>query len=87
VKDPYPSAQIGAPDRVPASPGHGKRRTPDIGGGKEADEFHRGIERITPSQVVDTIRALDGPDVDAIVQVGTHCEAPRTGQGVRPLIW
>ena len=36
-----------------------------------------GIAQIRPKEVVETIRALDAPDVDAIVQVGTNLSAVR----------
>ncbi len=36
-----------------------------------------GIAQITEARVRDTIRELDGPDVDAIVQVGTNLSAVR----------
>ena len=36
-----------------------------------------GIAQIPPQTVVETIRALDGPDVDAIVQVGTNLSCIR----------
>ena len=34
-----------------------------------------GIAQIRPERVIETLRSLDGPDVDAIVQVGTTCPA------------
>ena len=37
-----------------------------------------GIAQIPEKTVVETIQALDGPDVDAIVQVGTNLSCIRT---------
>jgi maleate isomerase len=45
-----------------------------------------GIAQIRPERVIDTIRSLDGADVDAIVQVGTNLSCMRIAAAAELLL-
>jgi maleate isomerase len=45
-----------------------------------------GIAQIRPERVIDTIRGLDGADVDAIVQVGTNLSCIRIAAAAELLL-